>query len=304
MLTVEALVRIIKKPMGIIRIEANKLSFVEINEPLCNISGYSKEELMQMDPSRLLIKKYDTPPAVQLYRLPHGFFVKSETSVLSKCNIEVFFETEAYRVDDGNDKLLVVFINNISAKKWIEKQIAAQPILCSGIINHNYIIQHYDIYFDPIVRHQSKYMNISIFETIAAEQHELVRQALKEISDTRHTKQLILRTTKLDDQIELEMKITIHPLFDGFGNLQEIAFVISHLKPFDETEDPSVRLKIIMAQRNITAQWLSEATGITIQTISKLRNGKIKKPQQLTAKLIASELGVSVSDIWSETRRG
>nr|WP_281378797.1 helix-turn-helix transcriptional regulator [Paenibacillus phyllosphaerae] len=55
----------------------------------------------------------------------------------------------------------------------------------------------------------------------------------------------------------------------------------------------------MMARRKISAQELSESTGISVQTISKLRNGKILKPQRLTAELLATVLGVKPQDIWA-----
>jgi len=257
-----------------------------------------------MDPSCLLMENYSTPPAVQLAQLQHKQYIKTEMSARSKHNAEMFFEIEAYRVDDGDDKLLVFFAHNISGSKWIEKQIAAQPVLCSGILNKDYVIERYELYIDAAADHKTSYENVSIFELITPEQQPHLKQTFEEINVAKQSKHIILRTTKLADHLAYELRMTVHPLLDGFGQLQDYAFVICHLKPFEESSDPSVRLKIIMAQRNITVQWLSEATGITVQTISKLRNGKIRKPQQLTAKLIACELGVAVSDIWPETRRG
>nr|WP_272898796.1 helix-turn-helix transcriptional regulator [Paenibacillus sp. MMS18-CY102] len=64
-----------------------------------------------------------------------------------------------------------------------------------------------------------------------------------------------------------------------------------------------MKLKIWMAKRDISTSQLSLSTGISIQTISKLRNGKITKPQRLTAELIASELRVEITDIWPEVGR-
>jgi lambda repressor-like predicted transcriptional regulator len=58
-----------------------------------------------------------------------------------------------------------------------------------------------------------------------------------------------------------------------------------------------------MAKRDLSASQLSLATGISLQTISKLRNGKISRPQRLTAELIASELRVDVQEIWPELVR-
>lgn len=99
------------------------------------------------------------------------------------------------------------------------------------------------------------------------------------------------------------MSVSFTPIIDGFGDVLEFAFVIWDLRPVDDCIEASMKLRIWMAKRDITVGYLSSSTGISIQTISKLRNGKILKPQRLTAELIASELQVDVHDIWSEIRK-
>ncbi|UQZ83755.1 helix-turn-helix protein [Paenibacillus konkukensis] len=304
MLTIESLVRIVKKPMGIIRIDDTKLSFVEINEALCLISGFSKADLMKLDPSVLLTEDRSAPPASELAQLRQRQYIRKEISIFSQNKSVVFFEVEAYRMDDGDERLLIVFAENICAKKWIEKQIERSPVLCSGILNSSNYVERFDVYFDPQLRSKAGFEHMSVFELIAAEDHPKIRQALDEIRLTRQTKELVLRTSRLAYfQQELELKMTMCPFFDGFGAIQEYGFVVSQLQPYEETAEPSVKLKVIMAQKNISAQNLSEATGISAQTISKLRNGKIARPQLLTAQVIASELGVHVADIWTSTRK-
>ncbi|WP_028550107.1 helix-turn-helix domain-containing protein [Paenibacillus sp. UNC451MF] len=300
MLTVESLVRILKKPMGIIKIDGEILSFLEVNEPFCALSGYTREELMKVDPHLMLAREQSNPAFTQL---ENDQFLKTEVTVLSKDHLNVILEVELYLIDDGPNQLIIVFADHISSKKWIDHQIANNPILCSGVVNSSYIMTRYDMYFDPIVDHKSRFEQESIFELIAKADHPVMKKLLEEIKQTKQTKEVVLRTTKLADQLELKMKIMVRPFFDGVGTFLEYAFVISQLELFEVSADPAVRLKVLMAQRNMSAQSLSEATNITIQTISKLRNGKVTKPQLLTAQLIAGELGVAVSDIWAETRR-
>lgn len=76
------------------------------------------------------------------------------------------------------------------------------------------------------------------------------------------------------------------------------------LTAIHQVYDSAKRLKMWMAKRDISANQMAAATNISLQTISKLRNGHIKKPSRLTAELIAAELQVAVSDIWPEVRNG
>lgn len=301
MLTVESLIRILKKPMGIIKIDGEKLSFLEVNEPFCALSGYTREELMGIDPSLMLAQGQQ--PDLSLFSFDDDAFLRTEITALSKGHNEVYLEVELYRIHDGSNDLIIVFADHTSSKKWIDHQVENKPILCSGIVNASYMMTRYEKYFDPIVDHKSGLDHESIFELIAKEDRPVLKQILEEIKYTKQTKEIVLKTSQVKDLMELKMKITVRPFFDGTGTFLEYAFVISQLELFELSEDASIRLKVLMAQRSMSAQSLSEATGITIQTISKLRNGKVMKPQLLTAQLIAGELGVAVSDIWSETRR-
>lgn|GEM_PF-4931340 len=76
------------------------------------------------------------------------------------------------------------------------------------------------------------------------------------------------------------------------------------LTAINQVHDSAKRLKMWMAKRDISTNQLASITNISLQTISKLRNGHIKKPNRLTAELIAAELQVAVSDIWPEVRNG
>jgi DNA-binding Xre family transcriptional regulator len=142
----------------------------------------------------------------------------------------------------------------------------------------------------------------NLLQFVAERDHERMLAAFAEAAANKKEKSIILQTSKRSG-IELELSITFTPIYDGFGNSKEFAFVIWDLKPVDSEIDAATKLKIWMAKRDITAGHLSALTGISIQTISKLRNGKIIKPQRLTAELIASELQVGVHEIWTEIRK-
>ena len=79
--------------------------------------------------------------------------------------------------------------------------------------------------------------------------------------------------------MQLELQITYRPFFHGDGSLKNIAFIVTDIQSIAENRstavDPSVTLKVLMARKYMSAQELSSATGISLQTISKLRNGKI-----------------------------
>jgi DNA-binding Xre family transcriptional regulator len=114
---------------------------------------------------------------------------------------------------------------------------------------------------------------------------------------------LYLHTLRFDEISELAFRTTIFPIYDGFGEIEQFAFSIWEMQESSGSEQSGTKLKIWMAKRDLSASQLSLATGISLQTISKLRNGKISRPQRLTAELIASELRVDVQEIWPELVR-
>ncbi len=108
---------------------------------------------------------------------------------------------------------------------------------------------------------------------------------------------LEFRALTISDQDEARYALII------FGNKSEHARE-EPLTAIKQVYDSSKRLKMWMAKRDISANQMAAATNISLQTISKLRNGHIQKPNRLTAELIAGELQVAVSDIWPEVRNG
>ncbi|TYP79339.1 helix-turn-helix domain-containing protein [Paenibacillus methanolicus] len=111
---------------------------------------------------------------------------------------------------------------------------------------------------------------------------------------------LNIRTKWLVNEESLEVTLTLAPFYHSDNTLNQYAFIVTDLR--SSQGDPAVKLKIMMARCNLSALDLSESTGISVQTISKLRNGRIQKPQRLTAELLATELGVKPQDIWACTR--
>ncbi|GLX69137.1 helix-turn-helix domain-containing protein [Paenibacillus glycanilyticus] len=109
---------------------------------------------------------------------------------------------------------------------------------------------------------------------------------------------LDFRPLTVTDQDEAIYALIMLEVTSEYALHEDSLTVINHVS------EPAKRLKMWMAKRDLSANQLSAATHISLQTISKLRNGHIAKPNRLTAELIAGELQVAVSDIWPEVRKG
>ncbi|NIK67559.1 MULTISPECIES: helix-turn-helix domain-containing protein [unclassified Paenibacillus] len=108
---------------------------------------------------------------------------------------------------------------------------------------------------------------------------------------------LEFRALTVSDQDDARYALIIYEDKSGYAHEEPLTAI-------KQVYDSSKRLKMWMAKRDISANQMAAATNISLQTISKLRNGHIQKPNRLTAELIAGELQVAVSDIWPEVRNG
>ncbi|WP_029423608.1 helix-turn-helix domain-containing protein [Alicyclobacillus macrosporangiidus] len=63
-------------------------------------------------------------------------------------------------------------------------------------------------------------------------------------------------------------------------------------------DDPAKRLRVIMAERDVTVQELAWRAGVSERTITDLRRNGWRKPQAETMYRIAEALRVHVNDIW------
>ncbi|MDT9726504.1 XRE family transcriptional regulator [Xylanibacillus composti] len=51
-------------------------------------------------------------------------------------------------------------------------------------------------------------------------------------------------------------------------------------------------LRMLMAERDINTTELSDKSGVSVTTISNLRNGRIRQPKKSTLEAVARALGV------------
>ncbi|GMA65799.1 helix-turn-helix domain-containing protein [Alicyclobacillus fastidiosus] len=66
-------------------------------------------------------------------------------------------------------------------------------------------------------------------------------------------------------------------------------------------DNPAVRLRVIMTERNMTVQHLSFFSGVSERTITALRsNYSHRKPNMDTIYRICNVLDVHPNDIWSD----
>ncbi|WP_042162740.1 helix-turn-helix domain-containing protein [Paenibacillus gorillae] len=288
---------ILDRPMAIIRNLHNTASLVEANDAFSRLMGCSIEELKGRCACSI-IEQYSVQAAARPYQR-ETYLCTGKRSMPIRMD-----HTPLPYINEETGNLSLIQVEDLSALRWIEEQFEHNKVLISGIVDSTYHIRILrDFYAPLLLKPEQTLEDENFLQFISEQEFERIQKALETAGKLKKANNIKVKTNKLGG-VEFELSITFTPIYDGFGSVREYAFVIWDLKPVSEGIDSSMRLKIWMAKRDMSAIQLSAATHISLQTISKLRNGKIEKPQRLTAELIASELKVDVAEIWPEVRRG
>lgn len=282
---------IMKEYDGIVRVE-------DANEAFMNLSGYSLTHILATK-SQYLRSQYRIDLRKRI--------VKREIKMRTKRKNELAVRIEQIPLpaqpDDVWTRAFLIF-EDLTAYKWIDRQPEKGKVLISGIVDKHLHIRFLRDNLGPhMFELDSTMEDENLLQFIAEYERPRMMELLQETSRQHKEQNVTIITSKLSG-VELELELTYCPVLDGHGHCRELAFVVRDFRPADEqVVDSATKLKIWMAKRDISAGQLASATGISLQTISKLRNGKIEKPQRLTAELIASELGVEVHHIWPLIRK-
>ncbi|MFB9325869.1 helix-turn-helix domain-containing protein [Paenibacillus aurantiacus] len=279
-------------PMALLKDAANGPYFERVNEAFVRFVGLPRDELTGQSLEALF-------PGCRLEELQETACVYTLQGLQEQA---MRIKLSCRKLDIALEAIWLLTAEDVSAAQWIERQSSAHPVLMSGIVEANYVISKLEktspsAALAPV--QELDYLQKSILSIIHPDEQARTIAAIQEAARSRKPGNLTIRTKRLADAVDLEVRLVFQPFYDGSGELKQYAFVVMDLRPSTEPVDPAVKLKIVMARCNITALQLSETTGISVQTISKLRNGKIRKPQRLTAELIATELGVKPQEIWS-----
>lgn len=289
--------QIMGQPMILLSQNDREVRIEDANQAFLRLTGYTLAEL-QSKKSSYLLKKYRIDNARQVLKSEVGIYTKLERQI----SVRIDQQPLPTCSQDGTIRAVITF-EDLSPYKWIDQQAEKNKVMISGIVDSHQHVRFLRDGLAPLLfEPDRKLKDETLMQFIADTDHGLMRDVIQETYLHKKEKSIKLKTSK-QSGIELEMSVTFAPILDGYGEVSEFAFVIWDLRPVDEKIEASVKLRIWMAKRDVTAGHLSASTGISIQTISKLRNGKILKPQRLTAELIASELQIEVHEIWSETRK-
>ncbi|MHA6483755.1 PAS domain-containing protein [Paenibacillus sp. strain BS8-2] len=298
----EQIFKVHSQAMAVIEDRQGVVRLVDANDAFIRLFGYNRDELLGGNGSRY---KLPLPAVPHLTRRA----LKSEITTIAGTGRELQVRYEQVPLsnesvpDRSNLHRALVIFEDLTAYNWISQQLLGRNILISGIVDEHMHIRFLRDKLAPLMFEPNQTLeDESLLAFIADVDHEQIRTILEQSASKPGEHSITLHTSK-HSGIEVELELTYIPIMDGWGNLKEFAFVIWDLRPSNDRAEPSLKLRIWMAKRDMSAGALSASTGISLQTISKLRNGKISKPQRLTAELIAAELGVEVKEIWPHVRK-
>lgn len=293
---------LMKDPMIIVEFDHNRWYIRDLNQAFTSLSGYKKAELIEAEPTGLL--KEGIPFGQIIANLAEenddsGLMLEWELISKSTAAVPVRLTCRMLQADDRT--YYIMMFTDLSEQKWIEEYAVEHRIDASLSIDEFYKIRSLERYYSPVKNKASYYMNASVFDFIAESSCKMVRRIMDYARNNGTTERADLKL-EIGDSV-YHASILIKPLFNGCRSFRGYAVIINSLQLHEEDEDPSFKLRMLMLNKNISATSLAQSTLISLTTISKIRNGKIKKPQRLTAELIAGELGVKPEMIWSSFKR-
>ncbi|MDQ8732974.1 helix-turn-helix domain-containing protein [Paenibacillus sp. LHD-38] len=295
---------LLSEPMLIVESDESRWSIRDVNQAFAVFSGFKKSDLMLLDPSTINSVQ-DTALTFEqaIHQLTDELAVSSllECKLVTKASTPADVRMSCRKLQLGERPVYVLICKDLREAKWIDEYILHNKIMVTSIVNERFNIMSLKHYYAPVQQPSSSYVNKSIFDLVAEHERNKLKRVL-DFAKTNRTTETVDFQLKLGDRC-YSTEAVIQPFYNGNRSFKNFVVVLTSLYANSKEEDPSYKLRMLMLSKNISVTSLAQSTLISLTTISKIRNGKIKKPQRLTAELIAGELGVRPEMIWSSFKR-
>lgn len=284
-------------PIIIVSNQHSKWLMKDINSAFLSLSGYRKEDLIGKSAS---ILSHSSPFCQVLARL--AALQENEDSELD-CEISTRFgrcitvSLRLNRIQSDHNNLYALMVTDISEKRWIDDIILDQRIEASLLLTADGTIKSINRYYSPVRFNASRFLEGSAADFILENEKFKIYRFFEALKASQTEAELSFTLDLFGDLFT--STIIAKPFYRSDGTLKCFAIVFTKLALIDPFEDPSFKLRLLMTEKKISVTQLAHTTDISLTTISKIRNGKIKKPQRITAELIAGKLGVVPGEIWS-----
>lgn len=288
-------------PMFIVEFEHNRWYIRDINYAFTTFTGYKKSELMDADPDGLL--RIGFTFGGLMTRFGEDNEQSIEQVLISKTTTSIPVRLTSRRLPSSEQTCFIIICKDLSEEKYIEEFATDNQVLMSIGVSEQFRVTSANRYYSPIKQRGANLINQVIFDHVAEESRKPLRRIM-EYARTHGTTENTEIRLHVGDQMRMTTAV-IKPFYSGNKEFKGYVILLTGiLQPVPvRDEDPAYKLRMLMLTKNMTATSLAQSTLISLTTISKIRNGKIKKPQRLTAELIAGELGVKPESIWSGFKR-
>ncbi|WP_169083559.1 helix-turn-helix domain-containing protein [Paenibacillus sp. PL91] len=295
---------LLSDPMLIVEFDESRWSIRDVNQAFADFSGFKKSDLILLDPSTVISTReagLSFKEAIHQLSDEDTFSPRIECKLVTKTSTPADVRLSCRKLQLGDRTAFVIICKDLREAKWIDHYIMHHKIMVSSIVNERYFIMNLKHYYAPVQQPSSLYINKSIFDLVADHEQSKIKQVFEYAKNNR-TAESIDFQLKFDDRYYSADAI-IQPFYNGNRSFKNFVLILTNLHVNNQEEDPSYKLRLLMLSKNVSVTSLAQSTLISLTTISKIRNGKIKKPQRLTAELIAGELGVRPETIWSSFKR-
>ncbi|MCM3630519.1 helix-turn-helix domain-containing protein [Paenibacillus glycanilyticus] len=286
-------------PMFIVELEHNRWYIRDINYAFTKLTGYKKAELTDADPDGLLRRGYSFGGLMTQLGDEHEQTVEQELISKTTASIPVRFSSR--RLPSTQQSCFIIICKDMSEEKYIEEFAMDNQILMSFRVSDQFRITNATRYYSPFKQPGINLVNQVVFDHVAEDSRKSLRRIM-DYARTHGTTEHAEIRLHIGDQFRMTSAV-IKPFYSGNKEFKSFVILLTGMLQSAREEDAAYKLRMLMLNKNITATSLAQSTLISLTTISKIRNGKIKKPQRLTAELIAGELGVKPESIWSSFKR-
>ncbi|GGG62934.1 helix-turn-helix domain-containing protein [Paenibacillus radicis (ex Gao et al. 2016)] len=287
-------------PMMIVEFEHNRWYVRDVNDAFTLLTGYKNNELSDIDPDSLLKDGLPFHHLMTLLTEEEGDS-SFEWELIARLTAPIPVKLTCRKLQEDSLTGYIVSCKDLSEPNWIDDFAQENQIVMTLSVSEQYRIMDAKRYYTPLKQRTSSLVNQCMFDFVAEDSVKPLRRVMDNARKNGIEEQMELRMS-INDKTYLASAL-IKPFYYGNKTFRSFSIIITELNLHAQDEDSSYKLRMLMLNKNISATSLAQSTLISLTTISKIRNGKIKKPQRLTAELIAGELGVKPESIWSSFKR-
>jgi PAS domain S-box-containing protein len=289
---------------------------VKVNHAFEELVGYSKEDMSQENFESFFSSVDESGKSLEYFNQAlQGEPQRGEIAFKHKHGHRIFMDVIAIpEFDEDKVNGICMICKDITEHKNVTEILLDDPGNTVHIFNKD---ENYSIFIVELtanselgrildVNHMAcKKLKYVKEELLSRNYKSLLPPGSKYILATKQMPKLFsegnfsTRTTHVDRNAN-KLPVKIYARFFKHHDRDAVLILAEDISLQDNAlmkDDIGKNLRILMAEMDISTTELSEMSGLSLTTISNLKNGKISKPKISTIQAIADALGISPSEI-------